>query len=134
MEGWTSRGIARGGKSLNSDGERHENTEYILCKMIKLLPPKLRAALNIPGGFILDNREGFLKGDIVVLGQHTCQKVGMEEIIEVGRHFILYKVKEVGSIPMGGIQIIQLVALNLHPSVLLCLLLLILMAFFPCCF
>jgi hypothetical protein len=59
----------------------------------------------------------------------------MEEIIEVGRHFILYKVKEVGSIPMGGVQVTQLVApLHSHPSVLLHFLLLIIMAFFPCFF
>ena len=39
-----------------------------------------------------DHKEGFLKGDIVVLGQDTGWKVVMEEIIEVGKHFILYKV------------------------------------------
>ena len=90
---------------------------------------------NIPGCFILDHKNGFLKGDIVVLGQDTGQKVVMEEIVEVGRHFILYKVKEVGSIPIGGVQITQLVApLNSHPSVLLHFLLLIVMAFFPCFF
>ena len=53
----------------------------------------------IPGCFVSDYKEGFLKGDIVVLGQDTGQKVVMEEIIEVGRHFILYKVKEAGLIP-----------------------------------
>jgi hypothetical protein len=59
----------------------------------------------------------------------------MEGIIEVGRHFILYEVKEVGSIPMGGVRITQLVApLNSHPSVLLRFLLLLLIAFFPCFF
>jgi hypothetical protein len=90
---------------------------------------------NIPGRFVSDYKEGFLKGDIVVLGQDTGRKVMMEEIIEVGKHFILYKVKEVGLIPMGGVQIIQLVApLNSHLSVFLCFLLLILMAFFPCFF
>ena len=52
-----------------------------------------------------DHKEGFLKGDVVVLGQDTGWKVMMEEIIEVGKHFILYKVKEVGLIPMGGVQI-----------------------------
>ena len=31
-------------------------------------------------------------------------KVVMEEIIEVGKHFIFYKVKEVGLIPMGGVH------------------------------
>ena len=84
---------------------------------------------------MLDRKEGFLKGDVVVLGQDTGQKVVMEEIIEVGKHFILYKVKEVGLIPMGGVQITQLVApLNSHPSVLLHFLLFIIMAFFPCFF
>ena len=82
---------------------------------------------NSPGCFILDNKEAFPKADIVVLGQDTSQKVVMEGIIEVGRDFILYKVKEVGLIPMGGVQITQLVALlNSHPSVHLPLLLLIL--------
>ena len=58
---------------------------------------------NIPECFISDHKNGFLKGDIVVLGQDTGQKVVMEEIVKVGRHFILYKVKDVGSIPMGGV-------------------------------
>ena len=83
----------------------------------------------------MDYKEGFLKGDIVVLGQDAGRKVMREEIIEVGKHFILYKVKEVGLIPMGGVQITQLVApLNSHLSVFLHFLLLILMAFFPCFF
>ena len=90
---------------------------------------------SILGCFILDHKEGRLNGDIVVLGQDTGWKVVMEEIIEVERHFILYKVKEVGLIPMGGVQITQLVApLNSHPSVFLCFLLLIIMALFPCFF
>ena len=50
-----------------------------------------------------DRKEGFLKGDVVVLGQDTGWKVVMKEIVEVGKHFILYKVKEVGSIPIGGV-------------------------------
>ena len=80
-------------------------------------------------------KEGFLKGDIVVLRQDTGWKVVMEEIIEVGKHFILYKVKEVGLIPMGGVQITQLVApLNSHLPVLLCFLFFIVMAFFLCFF
>ena len=87
---------------------------------------------NIPGCFVSDYKEGFLKGDIVVLGQDTGQKVMMEEIIEVGKHFILYKVKEVGLIPMGGVRITQLVApLKSHLSVFLHFLLLIVMVFFP---
>ena len=82
-----------------------------------------------------DRKEGFLLGDVVVLGQDTGWKVLMEEIIKVGKHFILYKVKEVGLIPMGGVQITQLVTpLNLHLSVLLRFLLFIIMAFFPCFF
>jgi hypothetical protein len=71
----------------------------------------------------------------VALGQDIGQKVVMDGIIEVGRHFILYEVKEVGSVPMGGVWITQLVApLNSHLSVLLHFLLLIFMAFFPCFF
>ena len=65
----------------------------------------------------------------------TLQKAVMEEIIEVARRFILYEVKEVGSIPMGGVRITQLVApLNSHLSVILRFLLLIIMVFFPCFF
>ena len=90
---------------------------------------------NIPGCFVSDHKEGFLKGSIVVLGQDTGQKVVMEEIMKMRKHFILYKVKEVGSIPMGGVWITQLVTpLNSHPPVLLHFLLLIIMAFFPCFF
>ena len=90
---------------------------------------------NIPWCFVLDYKEGFLKGDIVVLGEDAGHKAMMEEIIEVEKHFILYKVKEAGLIPMGGVQITQLVApLKLHPSVFLCFLLLIVMVFFPCFF
>ena len=64
---------------------------------------------NVPGCFVLDHKEGFLKGDIVV--------------------------KEVGLIPIGGVQITQLVApLSSYLSVLLCFLMLIIMAFFPCFF
>ena len=67
--------------------------------------------------------------------QDAGRKVMMEEIIEVGKHFILYKVKEVGLIPMGGVWITQLVApLKSHLSVFLCFLLLIFMVFFPCFF
>ena len=67
--------------------------------------------------------------------QDAGHKVMMEEIIEVGKHFILYKVKEVGLIPMGGVWITQLVApLKSHPSVFLRFLLLIVMVFFPCFF
>ena len=67
--------------------------------------------------------------------QDAGHKVMMEEIIEVGKHFILYKVKEVGLIPMGGVWITQLVApLKSHLSVFLHFLLLIVMVFFPCFF
>jgi hypothetical protein len=62
-------------------------------------------------------------------------KVEMEGVMEVGRYFILYEVKEVGSIPIGHIQTTQLVSpLKSHLSVLLHFLALILMAFFPCFF
>ena len=90
---------------------------------------------NIPGCFVSDYKDSFLKGDIVVLRQDAGRKVVIEEIIEVGKHFIIYKVKEVGLIPMGGIWITQLVApLKSHPSVCLRFLLLIVMVFFPCLF
>jgi hypothetical protein len=59
----------------------------------------------------------------------------MEGVMEVGWYFILYEVKEVGSIPIGHVWTTQLVTpLNSHLSVLLHFLMLILMAFFPCFF
>jgi hypothetical protein len=77
----------------------------------------------------------YLKGDIVALGPDTHQKVVMDGVMEVGRYFILYEMKEVGPIPIGCVRTTQLVApLNLHLSVLLHFLALILMAFFPCFF
>jgi hypothetical protein len=90
---------------------------------------------NIPGCFIFDDKVAYQKGDIVALGPDAHQKVVMEGVMEVGRSFILYEVKEVGSFPIGHVQTTQLVALlNSHLSVLLCFLVLILMAIFPCFF
>jgi hypothetical protein len=83
----------------------------------------------------LDDNVAYQKGDIVALGPDACQKVVMEGIMEVGRYFILYEVKEVGSFPIGHVRNTQLVApLNSHSSVLLRFLALILMALFPCLF
>jgi hypothetical protein len=71
----------------------------------------------------------------VALGPDVHWKVVMEGVMEVGRYFILYEVKEVGLIPIGHIWTTQLVTpLKSHLSVLLCFLTLILMAFFPCFF
>jgi hypothetical protein len=90
---------------------------------------------NILEHFILDDKVANQKGNIVALGPDAHWKVVMERVMEVGRYFILYEVKEVGSFPIGHIQTTQLVAsLNLHPSVFLCFLALILMALFPCFF
>jgi hypothetical protein len=90
---------------------------------------------NIPECFISDDNVAYQKGDIVALGPDAHQKVVMEGIMEVGRHFILYEVKEVGSFPIGHVRTTQLVApLNSHSSVLLRFLALILMALFPCFF
>jgi hypothetical protein len=92
-------------------------------------------SLNIPGCFISDDEVAYLKGNIVALGPDTHQKVVIEGVMEVGRYFILYEVQEVGSIPIGCVQTIQLVTpLNLHLSVLLSFLALMLIAFFPCFF
>jgi hypothetical protein len=92
-------------------------------------------SLNIPGCFISDDKVAYLKGDIVALGPDAHQKVVMEGVMEVGRYFILYEVWEVGLIPTGHVRTTQLVApLNLHLSVLLHFLVLILMAFFLCFF
>jgi hypothetical protein len=83
----------------------------------------------------LDDKVAYQKGDIVALGSDAHRKVVMEGVMEVGRYFILYEVKEVGSFPIGHIWTTQLVApLNSHLSVLLRFLALILMAFFPCFF
>jgi hypothetical protein len=90
---------------------------------------------NIPECFISDDNVAYQKGDIVALGSDAHQKVVMEGVMEVGRYFILYEVKEVGSFPIGHIWATQLVTrLNSHPTVLLCLLALILMVLFPCFF
>jgi hypothetical protein len=90
---------------------------------------------NIPECFISDDNVAYQKGDIVALGPDAHRKVVMEGIMEVGRHFILYEVKEVGSFPIGHVRTTQLVApLNSHSSVLLHFLALILMALFPCFF
>jgi hypothetical protein len=90
---------------------------------------------NIPGCFILEGKVAYQKGDIVALGPDVHQKVVMEGVMEVGRSFILYEVKEVGSIPIGHVWTTQLVTpLKSHLSVLLHFLALILMAFFPCFF
>jgi hypothetical protein len=92
-------------------------------------------SLNIPGCFILDDKVAYQKGNMVALGPDAHRKVVMEGVMEVGRHFILYEVQEVGSIPIGCVWTTQLVApLNSHLSVLLCFLVLILMAFFLCFF
>jgi hypothetical protein len=90
---------------------------------------------NIPGCFILDDKVAYQKGDIVALRPDARRKVVMEGVMEVGRYFILYEVKEVGSFPTGHVRTTQLVTpLNSHLSVLLRFLALILMAFFPCFF
>jgi hypothetical protein len=92
-------------------------------------------SLNIPECFISDDNIAYQKGDIVALGPDACRKVVMEGIMEVGRYFILYEVKEVGSFPIGHVRTTQLVApLNSHSSVLLHFLALIFMALFPCFF
>jgi hypothetical protein len=89
-------------------------------------------SLNIPGCIISDDKVAYQKGDIVALGPDAHQKVVMEGVVEVGRYFILYEVKEVGSFPIGHVRTTQLVApLNSHLAVLLRILALILMAFFP---
>jgi hypothetical protein len=62
----------------------------------------------------------YLKDDIVALGLDTYQKVVIEGFKEVGRHFILYEVQEVGMIPIGCVQTTQpVVPLNSHLSVFL---------------
>jgi hypothetical protein len=59
----------------------------------------------------------------------------IEGVVEVGRHFILYEVQEVGLIPIGCVWTTQLIApTNSHLSVLLHFLAIILMAFLPCFF
>jgi hypothetical protein len=46
----------------------------------------------------------YQKGDIVALGPDAHWKVVMEGVMEVGRYFILYEVKEVGLFLIGHIR------------------------------
>lgn len=90
---------------------------------------------RVPGCFVSDHRGAFWKGDVVALGQAAGRKVILDGIIEVGRHFILYEVHEIGLVPANCVQITQLAGpLNSHSSVFLRLLALLLMAVFPCFF
>jgi hypothetical protein len=59
---------------------------------------------NILECFISDDNVAYQKGDIVALGPDAHRKVVMERVMEVGRYFILYEVKEVGSFPIGHIS------------------------------
>jgi hypothetical protein len=118
----------------------HHYINYPPCQSTSILIARRLTAhgyfsWNILECLISDDNVAYQKGDIVALGSDARQKVVMEGVMEVGRYFILYEVKEVGSFPIGHIRTTQLVApLNSHPSVLLCLLALILMALFPCFF
>jgi hypothetical protein len=58
---------------------------------------------NILECYISDDNVAYQKGDIVALGPDSWQKVVMEGIMEVGRYFILYEGKEVGSFPIGHV-------------------------------
>jgi len=90
---------------------------------------------RVPGCFVSDCRGAFWKGDIVALGQAAGRKVILDGIIEVGRHFILYEVHEIGLVPLNCVQITQLAGpLSSHSSVFLRFLALLLMAVFPCFF
>ena len=94
------------------------------------------AAILLINLHLFQSRGVFLRMAISAqIFQDAGCKVMMEEIIEVGKRFILYKVKEMGLIPMGGVQITQLVAPpKSHLSVFLHFLLFIVMVFFPCLF
>jgi hypothetical protein len=102
----------------------HQSTSILIAQHLTahgFFSPK------IPGCFVSNDKVAYLKGNIVALGLDTHQKFVMEGVMEVGRYFILYEVKEVGSIPIGHVWTTQLVApLNSHLSVLLPMLLSIL--------
>jgi hypothetical protein len=90
---------------------------------------------NIPGCFMLEDKKPFLKGDIVVLGVDGPREAMVEGVKEVGRHFLLFEIWEVGTIPIGCVQTTQLVVpLISHSSAFLHSLAVIIMAIFPCFF
>jgi hypothetical protein len=107
----------------------HQSTSILIAQH---LTTHGHFSLNFPGCFILEDKVAYQKGDIVALGPDVHQKVVMEGVMEVGRYFILYEVKELVSIPISHVQTTQLVTLlKSHLSDLLRRLALIL---FPCFF
>jgi hypothetical protein len=63
----------------------------------------------------------YLKSDVMALGADGPWEAIVEGVKELGRHFILYEIQEVGMIHIGCVQATQLVVpLSLHPSIFLC--------------
>jgi predicted membrane protein len=76
-----------------------------------------------------------LNGDIVVLGVDGLWEAAVEGVKEVGRHFLMFEIWEVGTILIGCVQTTQLVVpLISHPSAFLSFLAVIIMVIFPCFF
>jgi hypothetical protein len=82
-----------------------------------------------------EDKKLYLKGDIVALGVDGPWEAVVEGVKEVGRHFLLFEIQEVGTIPIGCLQTTQLVVpLISHPLAFLHSLAVIIMAIFPCFF
>lgn len=60
------------------------------------------SSLKSPEYFIVTNNGGFRVGDIVVLGGRGPREAVVEGVEEIGRYFVLYAVREVGSAPMNS--------------------------------
>jgi hypothetical protein len=56
---------------------------------------------NIPGCFVLEDKKLYLKGDIVVFGVDGPWEAVVDGVKEVGRYFLMFEIREVGTIPIG---------------------------------
>ena len=92
-------------------------------------------SLKFPGCFVVTESGGFGSGDILVLGGHGSQEVVVGNIEEVGRYYLLYAVREVGSLSLNSPMTTHLVMpLSCYrPSYIRCIAR-IFLACLPCCF
>jgi hypothetical protein len=67
-------------------------------------------SLRVPQCFVLNIGEGLNIGDIVGLGSAGPRQAVIERVEEVGRYFVRYAIREVGSIPLESDMTTQLVA------------------------
>ena len=59
---------------------------------------------NISGCFVSKDEKLYSKGDLVALGVDGPWEAVVEGVEEVGRHFLLFEIEEVGTIPIGCVQ------------------------------